>query len=885
LVDDGWRQIISTFGSNQSRFTAEASVLSFALVEKIVRVSIYFRISVFIVSALSVCLASYYTVGHFAITTDTRALISDRVPWRQLENRFNAAFPNRSSLTLIVIDAFTAEQADQAADQLSDHLKGLTKIIRSIRRPNGGEFFERNGLLFLTKDELASVVNQLLSAQPFLGSLAADPSLRGLMHIFSLMAMGVRDKDTTFDAMVVPVRQFADSFEALTAGRSMPFSWHELLTGKAAVPADLRRLIVVQPVLDFSALQPGAAASQAIRRVAHDLNLENGVRVRLTGDVPLADEEFATLSDGAFLNGVVTIAIVVLILRLALRSFKIIAAVSICLLVGLSVTAAVGLWLVHALNLISVAFAVLFVGLGVDFGLQFSVRYREERHRRDEAQPALLATAHHAGGPLALAAASTATGFYAFLPTAYQGISELGLIAGTGMIIAFLTSISLLPALLSVFNTPAEPRPMGYGFLAPIDDLLARHRHAVLIVFAVLAGALAPLLANVRFDFNPLNLRSSQVESVATFLDLLRDPTTSPNTIDIESPSLQAAAALAERLAALPEVARAVTLNSFVPDDQEAKLEQIQDLNTLLGPSLDPPSIAPAPTDSEIIDAIRAAATALREAASGSDGPGPRQANHLATVLSRLADAPLEQRQQAAHLLLPSFAHVLAQTQKALTAEPISLDNLPPDLIADWVNPDGRARIELFANGNSNDNAVLRKFVDAVTALAPDAIGTAVAIQQSGKTIVRAFIEAGLCAIVTIALLLYVALRRLSDVMLTLVPLLLAGIVTLEICGLIDLPLNFANILALPLLLGVGVAFKIYFVMAWRAGQTQLLQSSLTRAVFFSAMTTATAFGSLWLSKHPGTSGMGKLMALSLLTTMIAAVIFQPALMGPPRPT
>jgi hopanoid biosynthesis associated RND transporter like protein HpnN len=842
---------------------------------------------VFIVSALILCLTSYYTAVNFAITTDSSALISDRVPWRQLEKRFNAAFPNRSGQTLIVIDAATTEQADQAADQLAARLKGMTGVIRSVRRPNAGEFFERNGLLFLSKDELAKMVNDLLNAQPFLGSLAADPSLRGLMHLFSLMAKAVRDKDTTFEAMIVPLRQFADSFEAITAGRAKFFSWHQLLTGKTAVPADLRRFIVVQPVLDFSSLQPGKAASQAIRSAAHDLHLgpENGVRVRLTGSVPLADEEFATLEDGAFINGVATVAVVLLILRLALRSFKIIAAVFICLLVGLSVTAAVGLWLVHALNLISVAFAVLFVGLGVDFGLQFSVRYREERHQRDDAHPALLAAARRAGGPLALAAASTAAGFYAFLPTDYRGISELGLIAGTGMIIAFLTSISLLPALLSVFNTAPEPRPMGYRFLAPVDDLLARHRHAVLIVSAVLAAALAPLLANVRFDFNPLNLRSPRVESVATFLDLLKDPTTSPNTIDIECSSLQAAGALADRLAALPEVAKAVTLNSFVPDDQEAKLEQIQDLATLLGPSLDPPTIAAAPTDSETVDAVRAAATALQEAARGSDGPGRSQANRLAAVLPRLADGPPDQRQQAANLLLPSFAHVLAQTQKAITAEPISLDNLPPDLIADWTSTDGHARIELFAEGNSNDNAVLRKFVDAVTNIAPNATGTAVAIQQAGKTIVRAFIQAGLWAILTISLLLYVALRRFSDVLLTLVPLLLAGLVTMEICGLIDLPLNFANIIALPLLLGVGVAFKIYFVMAWRAGETRLLQSSLTRAVFFSAMTTATAFGSLWLSKHPGTSGMGKLMALSLLTTMIAAVIFQPALMGPPRPT
>ena len=152
-----------------------------------------------------------------------------------------------------------------------------------------------------------------------------------------------------------------------------------------------------------------------------------------------------------------------------------------------------------------------------------------------------------------------------------------------------------------------------------------------------------------------------------------------------------------------------------------------------------------------------------------------------------------------------------------------------------------------------------------------------------GDTIVRAFIEAGLWALLSIGILLWLVLRRIGDVLLTLIPLMMAGVVTLEICVLIGLPLNFANIIALPLLLGVGVAFKIYYIMAWREGQTNLLQTSLTRAVFFSALTTATAFGSLWFSSHPGTASMGKLLALSLMCTLAAAVLFQPVLMGKPR--
>jgi predicted RND superfamily exporter protein len=163
------------------------------------------------------------------------------------------------------------------------------------------------------------------------------------------------------------------------------------------------------------------------------------------------------------------------------------------------------------------------------------------------------------------------------------------------------------------------------------------------------------------------------------------------------------------------------------------------------------------------------------------------------------------------------------------------------------------------------------------------ATGAAVSYYESGRTVTSAFVEAGILALAAITVLLVLALRRLTDVLLTLIPLILAGAVTLEISVLWGLPLNFANIVALPLLLGVGVAFKIYYIMAWRAGKTGLLQSTLTRAVVFSAMTNAVAFGSMWISNYPGMSSMGKMMALALLCTMAAAVLFQPVLMGQPR--
>src|SRR5262249_3009057 len=160
------------------------------------------------------------------------------------------------------------------------------------------------------------------------------------------------------------------------------------------------------------------------------------------------------------------------ILWFALRSFGIILAVATSLLVGLSITAAIGLAIVGALNLISVAFAVLFIGLGADFGIQFSVRYRAERHEVADLSAAPANAARQVAAPLTLAAAATAAGFLSFLPTDYKGLSELGLLAGLGMIVAFLTSITVIPTLLTVLRPPGEPEEMGFKSLAPVDRFM-----------------------------------------------------------------------------------------------------------------------------------------------------------------------------------------------------------------------------------------------------------------------------------------------------------------------------------------------------------------------------------------------------------------------------
>lgn len=855
-----------------------------SLVVSVVKACTRFATLTVVVALFLAVGAGFYTARNFSINTDINKLISPDLDWRQRDIAFEQAF-DQERLILAVVEAPTPEFANAASAALAEKLSSNTKDFDSVQRLGAGEFFEKNGLLFLPTPEVAQVTGQFQSAAPLLEIMAGDPSLRGLTGALETGLAGVRRGQVTLDGTARPFSLVAQTIETVLKTGSGSFSWRELVSDKPLTDSDRRSFIEIKPLLDFNALEPGKAATDAIRQAARDLDLQGkfSARVRLTGPVPIANEEFATVQDGAVVNGIATVLIVLVILWMALHSAKIIVAVFVNLFVGLAITTAAGLMMVGSLNLLSIAFAVLFVGLGVDFGIQFSVRYRSERYKNDDLPAALAKAAEYCAIPLSLAAMATAAGFLSFLPTDYKGVSELGKIAGVGMMVAFTTSITLLPALLDLLNPPGEKEPVGYAFLAPVDHFLEKHRIAIIVGTLVLVVAGLPALYYLKFDFNPINLRNSNVESIATFLDLRKDPNTGANAINVMAPSEDAARQIEAKLAKVPEVLSTMSLDTFVPDDQPAKLKLIRQGAEVLNPAINPDSVDAPPSDAENVSALKDSAASLRKLAGDKKGPGAETAKRLADDLSKVAEAaqPVRDKVQATFVVPLQIA--LDELRNAMQAQPVSLETLPPELVNGWKTKDGKTRVQALPRGDPNDNDTLRKFASAVLVAEPMAVGGPISILKSGDTVVKAFIHAGFWALLSISLLLWITLRRISDVLLTLVPLLVAGAVTLEICVLIGLPLNFANIIALPLLLGVGVAFKIYYVTAWRAGHTNLMQSALTRAIFFSALTTATAFGSLWLSSHPGTASMGKLLALSFVVTLAAVLLFQPALMGKPR--
>lgn len=836
--------------------------------------------AVVVAGAIAGLIACVYVVQNFQMDSNSENLFSPDIEWRQRQAEFEAAFPQRIDLTLAVIDGVTPERTVEAATALTTALAARKDLFRSVRDRAGSDFFTHNGLLFLTTDEVRDTTQHAIDAQPFLGPLAADPSLRGIMDGFSAALLGVENGATSLENLAGPFSVFSDTLDEINAGEPAFLSWQELISGEKPDTRDTRRIIEIQAALNYGALAPGATASTELRKIAADLGLTpaNGVTVRLTGSVPIADEEFLTLTDRAALMATLMMSAILATLWAAVRSAKIVAAILVTLLTGLAITTAIGLAAVGSFNVISVAFIPLFVGIGVDFGIQYSVRYRAERHEKRELIPALTQAGAVMGPPLTLAALATAACFYSFAPTSFAGVAELGFIAGNGMIIAYLLSGTLLPALLKLMHTKGEAGEIGIAQLAGADRFVHKYRRAIVAGLSALTVAGLFLLPSLEFDDNPMNLRSARTESIATLFDLMKDSATSPNTIEILAPSLDEARALTARIEQLPDVDDATTLDSFIPTGQEEKLALISDAAFLLDTTLDPFDTKPPPSREEILASIATTSADLRKAASNGSTQAAEAARRLAGALDTLAEGSDTALDRAEAAFAPGLKTMLERLRAILSPRPVDMTAIPNDLKADWLAQDGRARVQVSVRGDPNDRPTLRRFAEAVRAIAPNATGAPITTAESGRIVVGAFVQAGLLSLLAVVVLLAITLRNVRDVVLTLGPLLAACALTFATCVVLGLPLNFANIIVLPLLLGIGVAFHIYFVMAWRAGGHNFLQSSLSRAVLFSALTTATGFGTLWLSRHPGTASMGELLMISLAWTL-TILVFLPALL------
>ncbi len=848
---------------------------------------------VLLASIITVALL-YYTANNLGINTDTAEMLSETLPFRRNYSAFKTAFPQYDDAMLIVIDAETPELAQDASTALAAQLQQRPDLFLLVYLPEGDSFFQKHGLLYLNLTELNDLADNLANIQPLLGRLTRDQNLRGL---FSMLTAGVDAIMAGEDLDLTPVfARIKEAIEASLAQRYYALSWQELMLGAELTPEDSRRLILVKPRLDYAKLLPAETAMKALRLMAEELHLseDRGVKVRITGDAALEYEELLSVTRGAGMAGILAFIMVGIVLFLGLGSPRLVFTSLVTLIMGLIWTASFAAAAVGHLNLISVAFAVLYIGLSVDYTIHFCLRYKELIQQSTSHASALQQAASDVGSSLVLCSITTAIGFYAFIPTVFEGVAELGLISGTGMFISLIANLTLLPALLSLMplsakglGSKSERKRVVAEFLA----LPTMHARSIRIGALLLGVGAVLLLPYVTFDNNPMNLRDPDSESVIAFRELLAQSRNSPWTLTVLAATREDATRYADSLSQLEPVEMSITLDMFVPTDQDEKLSIIEEIGLIVGPGLLQISSGPGPSTAEQIAAIHDFSVTLEKFIDTSTNSSiTNGARRLYDGLDRFltdleAQDPAGQEQILKNLqtsLLGSLPTRLNALNTSLEAEKVSKENLPTDLREHWVSKDGRHRVAVFPRENLNEDAALRRFVAAVRSVAPDAIGFPVIYLEAGDAVVKAFQQAFLLSLLAITVLLLILLRPKSDVLLVLLPLLLAGALTGAASVLFHIPFNFANIIALPLLLGIGVDSGIHMVHRMRTAPPssgQMLQTSTARAVFYSALTTICSFGNLAVSPHRGMASMGIVLTIGIGFTLICILVVLPTLM------
>jgi len=831
-------------------------------------------------------LMANYTVENLGINTKTTDMLSEKLAWRQNLIKHEEYFPYLTDTLVAVIDAQTPMLALQARDNLAAELRERKDLFDEVYLPGGGEFFRQHGLLYLELEELDELTEQLAKIQPFLGRLQRGERLSGYLNLLEQSLVNSDEVDP--DSVKNLLSRTAIAVSAVQQQRFHRMRWNN--------DGSTRQLIILKPKLVFEQLLPAKQSIQALQDVAIEQNLTepHGVNVRLTGTIALQSDELKLLAGSMPLSGLIALVLVSLVLFFAMRHPILILSSVTTLVVGLIITAAFAAFAVGQLNLVSVAFAILFIGLGVDFAIHFCLRYKELIKENIEHIAALRETGNDVGASLLLCAITTSAGFFAFIPTSFKGVSELGVISGAGIIISLITTLSLLPALLSLspIKTPAlfdkaNKFARTTGALSQNIVRDPKRSKRILVGFSILIIACLCTVPFVSFDNNPMNLRSPKSQSVSAYLDLLNDASTSPLSLSAINSNLEELNEIQARLQSLDTVERVVGFGDFVPQEQADKLDSFADLEFILGGRISSEHNSDSETPEQQLAAISSLIEALERQGLQNDSDVYGDIHQkLSSLRSDLQQQPLNQQvavlNQLSESLLSDLLAQIQLIQDGLTSNGVSEATLPEELVKRWKSDNGYYKIQILPSVDMSDNAEAGKFVRSVTALAPNATGASMVNYEGGQAIVQSFQQAFASAFVLIFLLLLLLLRKLGDAVLVLTPLILTAPLIVAVTVLLGTSFHYANVITLPLLLGISVDNGVHIVHRARhalPSSRDLLASSTGRAVVFSALTTVVSFGNLAFSPHVGTASMGLLLTIGMICSLFCTLLLLPILL------
>ncbi|MGH6925078.1 MAG: MMPL family transporter [Propylenella sp.] len=842
----------------------------------------------FVLTALALLAAAQLTVN-----TSTEDILSRELPFRQDEIAYQKAFPEED-VAVVVIDAPTAEDAIAAGEGLATLLQGRPDVFERVELAGSSPYFDRYGLMFLEPERITATAEQLRPARVLLARVANDPSLRGMAAVLGMAEQGATEGAAP-PAMARMLDMIAATVEAQADGRQQDMGWQDLF-GPDPQPGQERQILEVKPVLDDASINRAGTAIDALKAAFAQIGVDHpDATFRLTGEPVLRQQELNDAFSGALYASGLSLILVSTILTLGIRSGRMIAALIISLLVGAVWVAGLASVSIGRLNLISITFMVLFFGLGIDFGTHLGLRHLEAARKGAPFDEALKRAMSSEWPSISLSALCAALAFLSFVPTPYVGLAEFGVISALGMLVALVITFTLLPALMSVMRPQPSLKAVSDIGLAPV---IGRYYRAVLVLAGLVSVAALYMALSVQIDTNPLNLQNPNTEPVETYRDLANNPETSPYAMNLLAPNMEAAREMVPRLAALDGVAGVRWIGDFIPADQDAKLAAFEAARARLGESFFAERAATPPSDEELAgayDAMLQSAAAIEAVPADIPIDDSIRASgaRLAAAFRRFGEArgtdPAALRELGAALTSEMPPLVADLRQKFSVSEPVTIDDIPEDFRREWLSDGGEVRLRVLPATDLPTARLMRTFTEEVQSVAPHPTGAPAGVTGAGRAILLSFAEAIAYTVIAIALVVTIVRRRLSDVLLVLAPLALGSLWVVAGSAALDLPFNFANVIVIPLLIGLGVASSIHMVARAREvaeqeatgnpGKEDVLSTSTPLAVLITQLNTVAAFATLAVANHRGLFSMGVLLGLAIFFVLVVSLIVLPSFM------
>ncbi len=805
-----------------------------------------------IVFFLSIAFLSILTATNFLrIETSTDALINPNLDFKVNQKEIKKEFKILNNNILLKISGENSDILNSKAIEIINLLEKRSDIS-FVYSPSIDPFFKENFFYFLNNSEKQKLINRLYDYQPFLSEINSNPRLEGFNNILELF-LKKDDLKNSNDIFKI-IDYFLVSLET-----NSNVNWFKLLNSNT--------FNEIYIVLGFK--NEYLKKFDSFYNFLLDLiNESEEIEIQYTGGLIIDYEEVISVSNGAAIAGLLSLFFVSIILWIYFKNLYIIFILVTSIIVGLIITIGFGTIFVGRLNLISVAFAVLFIGLSVDYGIQIFSRLNEKKIIDKNF---LIKNINSFSSTLILASIPSMIGFLSFTFTNYYGLSELGQISFLGIVIGLLTNLVFLPSLFLVFKKNVDLKPKKNVFYINSVNFLIEKKKKLFFFISLIVFLDIIFIEKIDFDYDALNLKDQNLNSVKLAKELIEKNPTSDYVISaiIEKDEY----INSSKINNLTSKKSVRSTFSFFDLEKKYKNEEFEYLKFLIN-SQKSETFYSKPEELKRFEKLL---SNLKKKKEGSS-------EEIDLLIEKINESYSSANDffQIEKLFFLGFDELIEKIIMFGNVEKDFLEKLPEYYQERYISKNLKYRLEIFPENDVSIKSNLTEFVNDVLDIFPNASGMPVVQQKAGEIVVQSFIKALLISLLFLVFFLYFIFRNMHYVLISLGSLIIATFLTIFCMIIFNIKLNFANMIALPLLYSLGVSFSVYFLkrfLEFEMDLSKVIRSGTPNAIFISALTTVASFSTLAVSSHNGTSSMGILLFISLSMTILSSIYFTPLML------